>query len=249
MPIPYPDDHVVHYLTTEEEVNKALAHIREGAIGFDTEHVSRKPTEEESFIEEIFNNVPGNKRSGTIVWQAIQKKYGMGFQIEWDNIGLCIVQIARGNDVWLLNMNRIKGNVKHFLKNCDESCWPPKYRRLGHEQCRRLRGLMAKLLFAEKYKETLFTNLSLQQSAEDILNLTIAKEMQKTNWKGDDNGDITDEQKKSTRVNCKIPSAWYTFNARYGFPMKTRKIYWDRDAPWSITDCTWFYGGKFQGHV
>jgi ribonuclease D len=57
-------------------------------------------------------------------------------------------------------------------------------------------GLMAKLLFAEKYKETLFTNLSLQQSAEDILNLTIAKEMQKTNWKGDDNGDITDEQKK-----------------------------------------------------
>lgn len=56
--------------------------------------------------------MPGNKRSGTIVWQAIQKKYGMGFQIEWDNIGLCIVQIARGNDVWLLNMNRIKGNVK-----------------------------------------------------------------------------------------------------------------------------------------
>jgi ribonuclease D len=57
-------------------------------------------------------------------------------------------------------------------------------------------GLMAKLLFAEKYKETSFTNLSLQQSVEDILNLTIAKEMQKTNWKGDDNGDITDEQKK-----------------------------------------------------
>jgi hypothetical protein len=53
----------------------------------------------------------------------------------------------------------------------------------------------------------------------------------------------------ATRVNCKIPSAWYTFNARYGFPMKTRKIYWDRDTPWSITDCTWFYGGKFQGHV
>lgn len=76
------------------------------------DYVSRKPTEEESFIEEIFNNVPGNKRSGIIVWQAIQKKYGMGFQIEWENIGLCIVQIARGNDVWLLNMNRIKGNVK-----------------------------------------------------------------------------------------------------------------------------------------
>jgi hypothetical protein len=90
---PYPDDHVVHYLTTEEEVNQALAHIREGAIGFDTEYVSCKPSEEESFIEEIFNNVPGNKRSGIIVWQAIQKKYGMGFLIEWENIGLCIVQI------------------------------------------------------------------------------------------------------------------------------------------------------------
>ncbi|KAJ7917065.1 ribonuclease H-like domain-containing protein [Mycena leptocephala] len=242
MPIPYPDDHVVHYLTTEEEVNKALAHIREGAIGFDTEHVSRKPTEEESFIEEIFNNVPGNKRSGTIVWQAIQKKYGMGFQIEWDNIGLCIVQIARGNDVWLLNMNRIKAFPEE-LRRIMLAPEIPKagvgvpadltvlWNDLGSDMnnvvdC----GLMAKLLFAEKYKETLITNLSLQQSAEDILNLTITKEMQKTNWKGDDNGDITDEQKKyaaidahaslrlyealvpaladlATRVNCKIPSA------------------------------------------
>jgi hypothetical protein len=62
-------------------------------------------------------------------------------------------------------------------------------------------GLMAKLLFAEKYRDTSFTNLSLQQCVKDILRHTVGKESQKTNWKGDENGDITEEQKKCKR-NC-----------------------------------------------
>jgi hypothetical protein len=57
-------------------------------------------------------------------------------------------------------------------------------------------GLIAKLLFAEKYKETSFTNLSLQQSVEDVLQHTISKDSQKTDWKGDKNSNITKEQKE-----------------------------------------------------
>jgi hypothetical protein len=96
-------------ITSEADTNLALAPIQDGFIGFDTEFVARKMCEEETFIEEIFSNLPGNKRSGTIVWHALQIKYQGGFPIHWDNIGLCIVQISRGDNVWLLNMTRIRG--------------------------------------------------------------------------------------------------------------------------------------------
>jgi hypothetical protein len=104
-------DHTVHYLTTEQEVNDALANILDGTIGFNTEFVPRKLTPQEALIDEVFSTVPGNKRSGIIAWQALQIEYGGGFEIVWDNIGLCIIQIAGGTDVWLLNMNRIRDEI------------------------------------------------------------------------------------------------------------------------------------------
>ncbi|KAJ7930719.1 hypothetical protein B0H13DRAFT_2264068 [Mycena leptocephala] len=96
------------------------------------------------------------------------------------------------------------------------------------------------------------------------------KEEQTSNWKGDANGDITDEQKyaaidahasarlyealapalakKAKIYKLVIPSSWYTFNGRYGMPVRTQQTIWNRDAPWSVADCTWFFGGKFQGY-
>jgi hypothetical protein len=96
-------------LTTEGAVNDALKDIHDGTVGFDTEYMACKPTPDELFIDEIFSSVPGSKRSGIIVWQALQFRLRSGFEIVWDNIGLCIIQLARGDDVWLLNTNRIRG--------------------------------------------------------------------------------------------------------------------------------------------
>ncbi|KAJ7891067.1 ribonuclease H-like domain-containing protein [Mycena leptocephala] len=232
--------------------------IRDGAIGFDTEYTHRKPTDVEAMIDEIFNTVPGSKRSGIIVWQALQSMYGQGFNIEWDNIGLCIIQLARGNVVGLLNMNRIKAfpdELRRILCSKDivkagvgvTADLTVIWNDLGVDMnnivdC----GLMAKLLLAEKYKETSFTYPSLQQSVGDVLGHVVAKDQQKTNWKGGENGDITEAQKgyaamdahaslrlykvlvpalleMALRVEANIPPSWYIFNGRYGFAVKTKK--------------------------
>ncbi|KAJ7932919.1 ribonuclease H-like domain-containing protein [Mycena leptocephala] len=279
----YPTTHEVHYITTETEANLALEHIRDGWVGFDTEFVPRTLCEEEAFIEDIFNNVAGNKRSGMIVWQAMQMEFHGGFVIKWDNIGICIVQIARGNNVWLLNMTRIRAfpsELRRILTSYDiikagvgsAQDLPVIWNDLGCDMnnvvdC----GLMVKLLLTEKYKETSYTNVSLVQSVEDMFQFKVDKEEQTSNWKGDANGDITDEQKKYAAIDAHasarlyealapalakkaktsklvIPSSWYTFNGRYRMPVRTQRTVWNRDAPWSVADCTWFFGGKFQGH-
>ncbi|KAJ7815998.1 hypothetical protein B0H13DRAFT_1923823 [Mycena leptocephala] len=131
--------------------------------------------EEKAFIKDIFNNVAGNKHSGMIIWQAMQMEFHGGFVIKWDNISICIVQIAHRNNVWLLNMTRIR--------DC---------------------GLMVKLLLTEKYKETSYMNVSLVQSIEDMFQCKVDKEEQTSNWKGDANSDITDEQKKYKLPNSHV---------------------------------------------
>ncbi|KAJ6528489.1 hypothetical protein B0H19DRAFT_1083429 [Mycena capillaripes] len=93
---PYPLDFTIHYVVTESEANTALLGITDGVVGFDTEYVPRKLSAPEAFIEEIFKNVPGNKRSQIIVWQMLQAEYGGGFNILWNNIGLCIISVSFG---------------------------------------------------------------------------------------------------------------------------------------------------------
>ncbi|KAJ6457534.1 ribonuclease H-like domain-containing protein [Mycena vitilis] len=280
---PYPTLHNVKYLTSERAVNDALRAIKDGAIGFDTEYVGRKLTKDEQIIEDLFLNVPGNKRSGILAWQACRAKAAGGFTIEWANMGLCIIQIAYGKDVWLLNMNRIKALPKHLRRVLESNeivkagvgvsaDLPVIWNDLGCDMnnvvdC----GLMAKLLLAEKYKDAPFANLSLLQSVSDILGFTIDKELQKSNWKGDAEGDITEEQKKyaaidahtalklyealapalkerSVKIDRVIPKGWYTYNGRYGFTVRQNKTHGGKEAPWSTADCTWFFGGKFQGY-
>ncbi|KAJ6460681.1 ribonuclease H-like domain-containing protein [Mycena vitilis] len=204
----YPNTHRIHYLTSCQAVNNALKHITDGAIGFDTEYMPRKPSAMEDVIDDIFMDVPGNKRSAIIAWQATQTFKSPTFKILWDNIGLCVVQIARGNDVWILNMNRIR----EFPTQLERILSSYEITKVGVGMTSDLLviwndlgcnmnnlcdcGLMAKLLLAEKYMDGPFSNLSLEQSVEDILGYTIPKDLQTSNWKGDERGDISAEQKK-----------------------------------------------------
>ncbi|KAJ6471792.1 ribonuclease H-like domain-containing protein [Mycena vitilis] len=279
----YPTLHNVHYLTSEQAVNDVLKAVRDGVIGFDTEFMGRTQTDEESFIEELFSNVPGNKRSAIVAWHAAKLARDEAFEILWDNVGICIVQIARGEDVWLLNLNRIRAlpaELSRILSSDNivkvgvgiSTDLPVLWLDLGCDlnnvvDC----GLMAKLYFCEEYASTPYSNLSLLQSTSDVLGFIVAKDLQKSNWKGDKNGDISDEQRKyaaidahaalhiyekllpalewkALKLDVTIPDAWYRFNGRSGFTVRRKLTHKNRHAPWSTADCTWYYGGKFQGY-
>ncbi|KAJ7626523.1 ribonuclease H-like domain-containing protein [Mycena polygramma] len=279
----YPTLHNVHYLTSEQAVNDVLKAVEDGVIGFDTEFMGRTQTDEESFIEELFTNVPGNKRSAIVAWHAAKLAGDEVFEVLWDNIGICIVQIARGEEVWLLNLNRIRAlpaELSRVLASDDivkvgvgiSTDLPVLWLDLGCDlnnvvDC----GLMAKLYFCEEYASSPYSNLSLQQSTSDVLGFTVAKDLQKSNWKGDENGDISEEQQKyaaidahaalniykkllpalegkARKLNVTIPDAWYRFNGRYGFTVRRKLTHKDKYAPWSTADCTWYYGGRFQGY-
>ncbi|KAJ7705897.1 ribonuclease H-like domain-containing protein [Mycena metata] len=245
--------------------------------------MARLPCYEERIIEDIFTTISGSKKAGIIAWQALQARTAAGFQIQWDNVGICLVQIARGDKVWLINLNRIKafpGELRRLLSSPDvvkagvgvASDLQVFWNDLGCDvnnvvDC----GLMAKLLYAEKYANTPFTNLSLQTVAEETLKVTVSKAMQLSNWKGDDNGDLSAEQRKYAAIDAhacsemypllvaaledkadvlgqQIPSDWYTVNGRYGQPTRLRRTYWGKEVEWNSRDCPWFFGGKFQGY-
>jgi 3'-5' exonuclease len=230
-----------HYLVTEAEVNDALAHIKYGVIGFDTEFMPRTLGDDERFIENIFTTIPGSKRSAITAWQALQIRAQSPLNILWDNVGLCIIQIAEGDDVWVINLTRIRGAWKILSVEAISAdhllALPSELRRiitskdiikagvgvaadvgviwndLGEDinylvDC----GLMARLLLAEKFCDTSFANLSLSQAVEEVLGLHIGKELQKSNWKGDSDGDITDEQKR-----CQYQSSALSTNILQSF--------------------------------
>ncbi|KAJ6459160.1 ribonuclease H-like domain-containing protein [Mycena vitilis] len=261
----YPTTHKVHYLTSERAVNDVLRAIQDGVIGFDTEYKHRDPTVDEVVIEHLFANVPGSKRSGLLVWQVLQTKHGERFDIKWDNIGLIralpqeLERVLESHDITKAGVGIAAdlGVVWNDL-GCNIN---------NAVDC----GLMAKLKDPHRYKNGPFANLSLEQSVSDVLGFDITKDLQKSNWKGDANGDISEEQRKyaaidahaslrlyeelapalddkAREINKPIPRGWYTFNGRFGYTMRTESTIWEKDALWSTADCTWFFGGKFQGY-
>ncbi|KAJ7648261.1 ribonuclease H-like domain-containing protein [Mycena polygramma] len=264
----YPITHRVHYLSSASAVNDALRMIRDGVIGFDAEYMARTLSDVENMTEEIFSNIPGSKRSANIVWQVWQSRQRRGRQIAWDHVGLCMVQIARDDDVWLLNMNRIRAfptELERVLASdsivkvgvgiaADLSVvWNDLACNMSNVlDC----GLMAKLLLHEDYKETPFTTMSLQHSVSAVLGFAISKDLQKSNWKGNKNGDFSEEQKKNVSAQNKnaaidahaslqlyhalvpaleqmgrdkrvlIPDAWYRFNGMYGYTVRKFQGYY-----------------------
>ncbi|KAJ7122503.1 ribonuclease H-like domain-containing protein [Mycena crocata] len=279
----YPVEHKVHYLRTEAAVNQALAFVQQGPIGFDTEFVPRKASALEAFLDELFMNIPGSKKSVITALHALQLEADEQFVIEWDEVGLCVVQIAKGDDVWVLNMNCIRAFPAELRRILLDpaiikagvgmgSDIPVLWRDLGTDvnsfvDC----GLMARLALTEQYQDTGFTWLSMKSAVQDVLGLTISKDMQRSNWKGDVNGELSTEQKKyaaidahaslrlyehlaralevkAVRIGVHIPSDWYTFNGRYGESVRTQMTHWNRYTPWTVNVCPWFFLGKFQGY-
>ncbi len=89
-------------------MNRALHGITDGVVGFDTEFVARKLTPEDDFIDSVLAKVGGGRRSVVAVLQAKELQRSR-FGVAWNNIGLCVVQLARGDDVWVINLTKIKG--------------------------------------------------------------------------------------------------------------------------------------------
>ncbi|KAJ7683324.1 hypothetical protein B0H17DRAFT_1137813 [Mycena rosella] len=111
---PYPMTDTIWYLTTESAVNDALAPIVDGVVGFDTEFDKWVSTKEEAIIEHIVKKVGSNKKSMLLAWQIIEQESFAQFPVAWKNIALCVVQIARGKDIWVMNLNKIKAYPKHL---------------------------------------------------------------------------------------------------------------------------------------
>ncbi|KAJ7270159.1 ribonuclease H-like domain-containing protein [Mycena haematopus] len=200
---PFPIKHKVHYIFSESQANDCLHHITAGAVGFDTEFVQRRPTIEE---QHIITTVPagGIRKAALLGWQIVELKSSKKFQVAWDNIGVRLIQIAEGNDVWVLDMWKIRA----FPEELRRILQSPYIAKVGvglindigviwddlRTEMRLLVdvGMMAKLLLAEKYPKQGYGNMSLKTSVEDILGFTIVKDLAQSDWA---TKHLTDEQK------------------------------------------------------
>ena len=108
---PYPRDYNVKYLKSEVAVNQALAAIKDGCIGFDAEMAPRIPAAEETLLATRLANYPAHRKGALLGWQILQAEAATVFPITWDNVGLCIIQIARKRTVWVINLTMIKGII------------------------------------------------------------------------------------------------------------------------------------------
>ncbi|KAJ6630465.1 ribonuclease H-like domain-containing protein [Mycena sp. CBHHK59/15] len=277
---PFTIDFDIHYIMDEESADNALCHIIDGIVGFDTEYEDRIPTEEEETIHELFGPGSASRRSAILAWQMIQIKKKT--PISWPNIGLRIVQIARGNNAWVINIF----NMKAFPKELKRILTSDNIVKTGvglssdvtvmwndmHIDLRNLvdAGLIAKLIYCEEFGHLAYGNLSLQTCVELIFKMYVDKKHQTGNWTGEDSEQNKVHSKeqilyaiaslrlydkliplletKGSTLGRPIPSEWYSFNAFRGDLFRRTLTVRGETVPWSIKDCSWFFGGKFQGY-
>ncbi|KAJ7183727.1 ribonuclease H-like domain-containing protein [Mycena filopes] len=200
---PFPKNYTVKYLTTEHQVNSQLRGIVEGAVGFDTEFTERRPTAEEQIIIDYFPHAPGPRKAAMTGLQIAQLHSKDGFEVEWDYVGIRLVQLAYGDAAWVIDLRAIKG----LPKELDRIMRSADIAKVGvglvkdlavvwddlRMEMRKLVdvGMMAKLVMAEKYPKIGYGNMSLKTSAEDILGYRLQKELAQSDWAA---SDLTDEQ-------------------------------------------------------
>ncbi|KAJ7243245.1 ribonuclease H-like domain-containing protein [Mycena rebaudengoi] len=252
----------------QSEVDSALRTIVDGVVGFDTEFMPRKPTASEQLLTSAMTRVGGNRKSAILAWQLLTASSRC---VSWENIGLCVVQLATESEVWVINMTLVKGKLRRILSSLDImkvgvgllTDIPVIWNDLGTD-LRNLAdaGMMAKLLLVEKNPSAPYANLSLQESVAEILGFHVDKDERKADWKAVLNAAIDAVaslrlynrllpalQRKSVEIQKPIPETWYRFNSLYGEPMQIGALtWWGEQAPWSTRDCRWFFGGKFQGY-
>ncbi|KAJ7739524.1 ribonuclease H-like domain-containing protein [Mycena metata] len=173
----------VHYLNTESAVNSALSPIVDGVVGLDTEFVKRTLTPEEKIIDDTINLV-------------IQRAIHDSFLYAWDNMGLRLVQVAAGNDVWVINLGEIRAYPRELRRILTSTTivkvgvgilsditvvWNDLRSEVQNSvDC----GLMARLVFAEKHPNGGFNNLSLVDCAAEVLGCRVDKSLQVSDWTG-----------------------------------------------------------------
>ncbi|KAJ7258999.1 ribonuclease H-like domain-containing protein [Mycena rebaudengoi] len=273
-----PRDYTVHYLTTEDAANEAMATILDGVVGFDTEFMARRPSPEEAILEDLFG-VSGNKKAALLGWQMIELSRNPNYVIQWDLTGLCVVQIARGDVAWVMDLTRMRAfprELKRVLTSLDITktgvglvsdipvIWNDTRTEINNLVDA---GLMAKLLYCEKYSDSGYNNLSMTVSVAEVLGAYIPKDLRLSDW----SIDLTPEQiqyagldaiaslqlynkltlaldEKATSIGQDIPEDWYSFNSARGEPTRVGLSCKGEELPWSPRICPWFFLGKFQGY-
>jgi ribonuclease D len=152
----------------------------------------------------------GAKRSARIVLQYLEAQKP-DFEIDWNTVSLCLVQIAFANTVLILDMNQIRG--KQAIRNIRttrtdlNTAYPSQLRRIVTSSSiikagvgisndanifwEDLRtnmknladaGLMTRIAHIELHQDELFGPLALDTAAAEVLNVTIDKTYQKSDW-------------------------------------------------------------------
>ncbi|KAJ7124840.1 ribonuclease H-like domain-containing protein [Mycena crocata] len=185
---------VVHYLNTEVAVNEALATIVDGVIGFDSEFVKREPTPEEKVINYAFFRPGLSRKTAILGWQVVEDSLNPNFPYAWNTMGLCVVQIARGNVVWVINVREMRAypaQLRRVLTSPDiikagvgiandvAVFWNDM-----RSELQRLvdPGLMTRLLLPDKFSEGGFQNVGMEDCAKEILGYRVDKSLQVSDW-------------------------------------------------------------------
>ncbi|KAJ7039394.1 ribonuclease H-like domain-containing protein [Mycena alexandri] len=189
----------VIYLTTEVQANEELASITEGVVGFDTEFVKRVLYGDEEIIDGLPIMGASAKKTARLAIQVLESRLAT-FSIRWDNTGICLVQIARGDKVWVLNMNRIRAfptELRRIIESPNISLAGAGIISDGAVIWEDLRcnarslvdvGLMARLAAVENHQEEPFSNLGLEVAMLEVMDIVIDKTFQKNvNWKAEPN--------------------------------------------------------------
>ncbi|KAJ7019105.1 ribonuclease H-like domain-containing protein [Mycena alexandri] len=185
----------VTYVTSESQANTELVAVVRGVVGFDTEFVKRKLYGDEAIIENMPVLSASAKKTARLAIQHLET-LNPGFSIFWDNVGLCLIQIAQGDTVWILNMSRIRAypsELRRILESPDIAKAGAGITNDGAVIWEDLRsnmknlvdvGLMTRLWGVDKHKEEPFGNIALDVAALEVLDINIDKTYQKNvDWK------------------------------------------------------------------
>ncbi|KAJ7767243.1 ribonuclease H-like domain-containing protein [Mycena metata] len=200
---PFPPMHSVLLLTTENQVNAALRAIESGTVGFDTEFTSRTPTTEEQAIGSYFPHSPAQRKGAITGLQIMQLHAKPTFDIEWDNVGIRLIQIALDNDVWVIDVRTMRSVPKELVRLLQSA----NIAKVGVGLIKDIAviwddlrmevknlvdvGMMAKLVLTDTHGKGGYSNLSLKTSVETVLGYEIDKDLSQSDWS---TLKLTDEQ-------------------------------------------------------
>ncbi|KAJ7035866.1 ribonuclease H-like domain-containing protein [Mycena alexandri] len=189
----------VTYITSEIQADDELASIVEGVVGFDTEFVKRILYGDKAIIDGMPVMGTSAKKTARLAIQFLESRLP-SFSIQWDKVGLCLIQLAQGERAWVLNMNRIKAFPSELRRIIET----PEIAKVGagilsdggviwedlRSNARNLVdvGLMARLWGISNHQEEPYSNLALDTAMLEVLDIAIDKSFQKVvNWKTEPN--------------------------------------------------------------